>query len=86
MTSTPATPARTLPFVVTVDRDRCNGVGICEGCAPEVFEVDDHGELVLKTETVSDDLRPAVADAVVSCPTTALSLTPAAAAPPPPRR
>jgi ferredoxin len=59
---------------ITVDRDRCDGVGICEGCSPEIFEVDDYGDLVLKTEDVPEDLREAVADAVVSCPTNALRL------------
>ncbi|OLF09093.1 ferredoxin [Actinophytocola xinjiangensis] len=59
---------------ITVDRDKCNGVGICEGCSPEVFEVDDYGDLVLRTEVVPEGLRDAVDDAVASCPTSALRL------------
>ena len=42
---------------VTVDRDLCQGHGVCESEAPEVFSVSKGGELTIKTSTV--DLGPA---------------------------
>ena len=35
---------------ITVDRVKCTGLGICESLAPNVFEVDDDGDLVLLTD------------------------------------
>ncbi|WP_083254997.1 ferredoxin [Amycolatopsis orientalis] len=39
---------------IIVDREKCTGLGICESLAPEVFEIDDDGALVLKQDEVSD--------------------------------
>jgi len=59
---------------VQVDADLCVGSGACEALAPDVFEVDDDGVLVVhRPEPGQDELRD-VADAVRSCPTRALSL------------
>ncbi|WP_037357327.1 ferredoxin [Amycolatopsis orientalis] len=59
---------------VTVDRSKCTGLGICEAMAPEVFEVDENGDLMLLTETVDDDRLDEVRAAVEGCPTEALRL------------
>ena len=59
---------------ITVDRVMCTGLGICESLAPNVFEVDDDGDLVLLTETVSDEDLEGVREAVAGCPTEALRL------------
>ena len=58
---------------VVVDRDLCQGHGVCEAEAPEVFEVPKH-ELVVLSETPPDDQRAAVDLAVRYCPTHALSV------------
>jgi ferredoxin len=58
---------------VVVDRDRCVGSGTCEALAPDVFEVDDDGVLVVVREP-TDGEEPDVRDAVTACPTRALSL------------
>jgi ferredoxin len=59
---------------VVVDRDRCVGSGSCEALAPDVFEVDDDGILVVhRPEPAGDELSD-VEDAVQACPTRALSL------------
>ncbi|CUR56727.1 conserved hypothetical protein [metagenome] len=58
---------------VVVDRGRCTGIGICESIAPEVFEVDDDGELILLVDQVDLDDDDATT-AVASCPAMALSL------------
>jgi ferredoxin len=41
-----------------------------------VFEVDDHGELVVLSAEVPEDVQNEVAEAVEGCPTLALRLQP----------
>jgi ferredoxin len=59
---------------IVVDRTRCTGLGICESIAPDHFEVDDNGDLVLLNEDITDDERATIEEAVEGCPTSALSL------------
>jgi sterol 14-demethylase len=60
---------------VCVDRDLCQGHGVCAGEAPEVFQVDPKtGLLVLLRETATPELRARLEAAVRHCPTRALSL------------
>ena len=56
---------------VVVDRDVCMSAGVCEVTAPEVFELDDDGVLVVHEPA---DLA-AVEAAVRACPTGALTIT-----------
>jgi sterol 14-demethylase len=58
---------------VVVDRDLCQGHGVCESEAPEVFEVPKR-EVVLLVERPEDAQRAAVEAAVKYCPTHALSI------------
>jgi ferredoxin len=59
---------------IEVDRERCVGSGSCEALAPDIFEVDDEGVLVVhRSEPAGDELGD-VEDAVQACPTRALSL------------
>jgi ferredoxin len=59
---------------IAVDRNRCTGLGMCEAEAPEVFEVQDDGTLVILIETPGEAQREAVELAVDGCPTEALSI------------
>ena len=59
---------------VVVDRDLCQGHGVCESEAPAVFSVSKAGDLTVLDETPPDDQRGAVAAAVKYCPTHALSI------------
>lgn len=59
---------------IIVDREKCTGLGICESLAPEVFEIDDDGDLVLKEADVSGSDLDQVQAAVDGCPTAALRL------------
>ena len=54
----------------TVDRDRCIGAGNCVLNAPELFDQDDDGLVVLLDGAGADG--PAAARAVASCPSRAL--------------
>jgi ferredoxin len=60
---------------ISVDRERCNGIGICESIAADHFEVADDGSLVVLRSDVSDDERSTLEDAVRACPSMALSIT-----------
>jgi ferredoxin len=59
---------------VEVDRERCVGSGSCEALAPDVFEVDDDGVLIVHRPEPTEDELPDVRNAVQACPTRALSL------------
>ncbi|WCO66003.1 ferredoxin [Iamia majanohamensis] len=59
---------------VVVDEDLCQGHGVCEGEAPEVFEVSKKGDLTVLAERPPDAQRGPVEAAVKYCPTHALSI------------
>jgi sterol 14-demethylase len=59
---------------VVVDADLCQGHGVCEAEAPEVFSVSKQGELTIGVERPDDAQRRAVQMAVTYCPTHALSI------------
>jgi ferredoxin len=59
---------------VAVDRDLCVGSGACEALAPDVFEVDDDGVLVVHREEPAAEELPSVREAVQACPIRALAL------------
>lgn len=59
---------------VVVDRVKCTGLGMCEAEAPDLFEVQQDGSLVLLCERPSPDRLAAARAAVEACPTEALSL------------
>jgi ferredoxin len=57
---------------VIVDRDLCESNGVCEGLAPEVFQINDNDELDILQEHPDESLKAKVQDAVRSCPKQAL--------------
>jgi ferredoxin len=59
---------------IIVDFVKCTGLGICESMAPEFFEVNDDGELVLLKEDITDEGLQTVEEAVAGCPTEALRI------------
>ena len=59
---------------IIVDRSKCTGLGICESLAPEHFEVDDSGALVLLDAHVTSETLTGVEEAIAGCPTEALRL------------
>ena len=59
---------------IKVDRDLCQGHGVCESEAPAVFSVSKKGELTVLDETPPEEVRSQVARAVKFCPTHALSI------------
>ena len=59
---------------ITVDADLCQGHGVCESEAPEVFHVGEDRKVELLDPAPPDDQRTAVKAAVKYCPTHALTL------------
>jgi ferredoxin len=63
-----------MAWKVAVDFDLCQSNAVCMGVAPEVFEVRDDGFLYVLQETPPDDLREQCEQAVLQCPTQAISI------------
>ncbi len=58
-------------YRVTIDRSLCNGYGVCEALAPDVFVLDGEG-LAQVAQAVSED--EAVREACDNCPMGAITL------------
>ena len=59
---------------IKVDFDLCESNALCEGIAPDVFEVDDDDFLQLKTDETTEENLERVNQAIASCPRAAISL------------
>jgi len=59
---------------IVLDRDRCDGHGMCEAMAHEFFELDDDEVLSILQESPPESERAKVHAAVQACPALALSL------------
>ena len=59
---------------ITVDRDRCQGHGVCESEAPEVFSVSKDRALTILDQAPPEARRAEVEAAVKYCPTGALQI------------
>ena len=57
-----------------VDRDLCEANAVCCGLAPDVFELDDDEQLVLKVREPAPEQLEKVRQAVERCPKAALEL------------
>lgn len=61
-------------FRVVVDRDLCQGHAMCELEAPEYFRVPKHGQVQILDSDPPEEARPQIEQAVLACPTRALSI------------
>jgi ferredoxin len=59
---------------VVVDHGKCSALGICESLAPDLFEVQDDGSLVILNERPAGRLCESAREAVEGCPTGALTI------------
>lgn len=59
---------------VKADYDLCEANAMCEGFAPDVFEVDDDDNLVMHTDQVTPENERRIRQAVAACPKAALSI------------
>jgi ferredoxin len=58
-------------YRVTIDRSLCNGYGVCEALAPDVFVLDNDGLAELRQGVTEDE---AVREACDNCPMGAITL------------
>lgn len=59
---------------IEVDRELCEGIGMCESMAHEFFEVDDDEVMHVLNDSPGEADWPVVGAAIASCPVQALSL------------
>jgi ferredoxin len=59
---------------IEVDRDRCEGLGMCEAMASDFFELDDDEQMHILDPTPGEADRAHVHAAVQACPVLALTL------------
>ena len=60
---------------LTVDWDKCICAGMCTSVAPDLFDLDDDGELVLVAgEKVDDTFAAAAHEAAGVCPVEAITV------------
>jgi ferredoxin len=57
---------------VTVDAARCEGHGLCESTAPEVFALDDDGTARVLVDPIPESLAGMVEATIRVCPVAAL--------------
>jgi ferredoxin len=60
---------------IWVERDRCIGAGQCVLNAPELFDQDDEGTVVVLDERPSPEQEPAAHAAEHACPARVISLS-----------
>jgi ferredoxin len=64
----------TMALKVVVDMNVCQDHGQCVFAAPQVFQLDDDGRLVVLIEEPDESLRATVEDAADVCPVQAISI------------
>lgn len=60
---------------VIADVEICQGYGNCITNAPDVFDIDDDGKVVVLLDIIDDADRTRVQEAARSCPVNALTVT-----------
>ncbi|WP_405728468.1 ferredoxin [Streptomyces sp. NBC_01537] len=60
---------------LSVDRQRCEGYGMCEQAAPELVHLDEDDELVIHAVEISAAHMPTADSAVRACPVAALTMS-----------
>ena len=60
---------------LNVDRNRCEGYGMCQQAAPELLHLNDDDEPIIDVAVISAAQKPYADAAVGSCPVAALSLS-----------
>jgi ferredoxin len=59
---------------ISVDYTRCDGHGVCESIAEDLFEIGDDDAVRVKVNPIPAERRAAGADAVAQCPKVALAI------------
>ena len=60
--------------VLKADFGACQGYANCVDAAPDVYDIDDEGIVVLLKEEITEEERPRIEEAARSCPVSALTI------------
>ncbi|MEU5398077.1 ferredoxin [Streptomyces sp. NPDC005963] len=60
--------------VLRVDLDACQGYANCVVAAPDTYDIDDEGLVVLLKDSITAEDLPRIREAVHSCPVSALTI------------
>ena len=60
--------------VLKADFGACQGYANCVDAAPDVYDIDDDGIVVLLREEITEEERPRIEEAARSCPVNALTI------------
>jgi ferredoxin len=60
--------------VLKADFEACQGYANCVDAAPEVYDIDDDGVVVLIRQEITEEERPRIEEAARSCPVNALTI------------
>jgi ferredoxin len=60
--------------VLRADHGACQGYANCVASAPDTYDIDDDGVVVLLREHISEEERPHIEEAARSCPVSALTV------------
>lgn len=60
---------------LVVDRNRCEGYGLCQQAAADLIHLNDEDEPIIDVAEISPAHKPAANAAVRACPVAALSLS-----------
>jgi ferredoxin len=60
--------------VLKADVGACQGYANCVVAAPDTYDIDDDGVVLLLKEEISEDERPRIEEAARSCPVSALTV------------
>jgi ferredoxin len=61
---------------VIVDRERCEGHGMCANVAPEVYDLDDEAVVVVLHEDLPEAAEGQAQAGALACPVAALRVAP----------
>jgi len=59
---------------ITVDMNLCQSFAICVGLAPDYFELDENGDLVVLRKSVDPEDEDTLGEAALICPKQAILL------------
>ena len=62
-------------FNIEIDRTLCCGYGVCKEICPEIYDLDESGLVILKSEAVTGDSVAAAQEAADACPQSVIVLT-----------
>ncbi|PPJ25552.1 ferredoxin [Nocardia nova] len=60
---------------IEIELGKCSGLGMCEAVAPDFFEVQQDGTLLISNKIPeNDEERASIREAALACPTAALKI------------